>query len=148
MRGERVVRVVPDATSDWHEEVVGRSDHSWDLAVNHLLVKRGSSTVRSPEPQARAFDPFPTLHELASHHGALEILLLLDEEGSASKPRMRRTLRTGQVAIENSLRCLVQMGMVNCTSAKSFPFGESYRLTSRGRSLIESPLGSWSLDRV
>jgi DNA-binding HxlR family transcriptional regulator len=88
---------------------------------------------------------FSILYELDHHRGTLEILWLLYREESASKSRMRRKLRPAQKAIESSLEGLVRMKLIDCESVRSFPFSKTYRLTERGRILVETPLSSWSL---
>jgi DNA-binding HxlR family transcriptional regulator len=101
------------------------------------------SQMRRVEPQDFIRHPFLMLHELEHHRGTLEILLLLGGENSATKSRMRRKLRVGQVAIESSLLSLVRMGLVRFETNPGFPFSKSFRLTGRGRTLVDSPLRSW-----
>ncbi len=97
------------------------------------------------EPQVIIHNPFLMLSELERHRGSLDILLLLYSERSASKSRLRRRLKSGQEAVEGSLRNLIRVGLIRCDSDLKFPFSQIYRLTERGKSIVETPLRSWSL---
>jgi DNA-binding HxlR family transcriptional regulator len=58
---------------------------------------------------------------------------------------MRQRLRIGQEAIDGALGCLVELGLVILDTQQVFPFAKRYRLTERGRTIVEGPLHSWSL---
>lgn len=90
-------------------------------------------------------DSFSVLYEIEHHRGALEILLLLNRESSATKSRFRQCLRPGPQSIGCALQSLVQLDLIEASSIRAFPFATAYRLTSRGRALSESPLRSWPL---
>lgn len=112
--------------------------------LQYPVAEVDSSQVKSrkgPHPSIR--NPFLLLHELGRHHGAFEILLLLDQERVASPSSMRQSLRSGQEALESSLEDLTRIGLVRMDRASDFPFTKTYRLTVLGRSLIETPVTSW-----
>jgi DNA-binding HxlR family transcriptional regulator len=95
------------------------------------------------EPRVSIRDPFPLLHELEHHRGTFEILLLLYRERSASPSQLRRRLKSGQEALDAALDGLNRLGLINIDPVRGFPFTKTYRLTERGRALIETPMGSW-----
>ena len=105
---------------------------------------RGGALLRSgPQSHVSTTDSFSVLYELQHHRGALEILLLLNRENSATKSGFRKRLRPGPEALGGALRSLFQLGLVQSYSIPNFPFTKTYRLTERGRALLEAPLRSW-----
>ena len=114
-------------------------------ARNHL----SASPVACPRGSLR--DTLPLVNQLERHRGSFEILLLLYKEGLgrerslASPSLMRRRLRIGQEAIDGALGCLVELGLVILDPQQAFPFAKRYRLTERGKVLVDRPLHSWSL---
>jgi hypothetical protein len=102
-------------------------------------------------PRGSLRDSLPLINELEHHRGSFEILLLLyerdlwGERSLVSPSHMRRRLRIGQEAIDGALGCLVRLGLAILDPQQVFPFAKRYRLTERGRVLVERPLHSWSL---
>jgi hypothetical protein len=115
-------------------------------ALGLRVTGRGlRSPKRSLETQPLIHDPFLMLRELERHRRSLDILLLLYSEQSASKSRIRRQLQSGQESVNGSLRCLLRFGLVRLDENFTFPFSRSFRLTEKGKSIVETPLRSWSL---
>lgn len=95
------------------------------------------------QPNVSTSDSFSTLYELEHHRGALEILLLLNLETSATTSRFRQLLRPGPEALGGALRSLLKLDLVETDSVLTFPFAKTFRLTVRGRAILDSPLASW-----
>jgi DNA-binding HxlR family transcriptional regulator len=83
------------------------------------------------------------LWELGRNRGTLQILFMLHGETSVTISRLRRRVKSGEVAIESALRSLARMGLIGCDSLRTFPFSKRYRLAELGTALVETPLYSW-----
>lgn len=86
------------------------------------------------------------LFQLEHHRGAFEVLFLLLWEDRATLWRMRSALRPGPQAIRAALESLIRLGLVEpIESAReaTFPFGRPYRLSGRGRSLLQTRPDQW-----
>ncbi len=122
-----------------------------DREIRQPIVRNRLSALKGGYPRGSLHYALPLINELEHHRGSLEILLLLYEmesegDGSLASPsHMRRRLRIGQEAIDGALGCLAQLGLVVLDSQREFPFAKRYRLTQRGKALVERPLHSWSL---
>ena len=85
------------------------------------------------------------LHLLNRHCETLEILSLLSRETSATRYHMCCQLHCSQKGVEGSIRCLERMGLIERVSIRSrSPLAKPYRLTARGRFLVDAPLNSWA----
>ncbi len=119
--------------------------------IRQPVARNRLSALVGGYPRGSLHDALPLINQLEHHRGSLEILLLLYEEESegdgslASPSHMRRRLRIGQEAIDGALGCLAELGLVMLDLQREFPFAKRYRMTERGRSLVERPLHSWSL---
>jgi len=96
------------------------------------------------------FDSVSLVGQLVRHRGSLELLLLLHAETGDGKSglnpsRIREKTRLGQKAIDGALASLTRLGLVSLESEDAFPFGNVYRLTTRGMHLISMPVASWPL---
>jgi|SRR5580658_1507280 DNA-binding HxlR family transcriptional regulator len=83
------------------------------------------------------------LYEIEHHRGTHEILLLLNQESIATTSRLRQRLRPGPEALGGALRSLTRLRLIEVRLAPTFPFAKTYRLTDRGRGLLDSPLRLW-----
>ncbi|MGA8303621.1 MAG: hypothetical protein WA691_09405 [Thermoplasmata archaeon] len=106
-------------------------------------AKVGISRANRSEPPVSARDPFSVLYEIEQHRGGLEILLLLNGEGGATKSKLRQCLRPGPEALGGALRSLVRLGLLEPNLIPTFRFPTIYRLTARGRAFVECPLKYW-----
>lgn len=90
------------------------------------------------------------IYQFERYRGALEIMVFLYRIGSASKARLRAHLVPGQEALDAALMLLVRNGIVERNPDENrnrkFPFSIDYRLTERGRTLVETPILNWSLE--
>ena len=57
---------------------------------------------------------------------------------------MRCELKPGQRALNAALRDLEELGLIASTRDSTFPFVETYDLTTLGRQLLEIPMSSWT----
>jgi len=168
VRARRVVRVDPGATPGWRASADGKGSSSGDTLLH--VVRLGwdrESTTESPKkgseppilpsrsntwnptpavghPQLRALDPYFVLYKLERHRGTFEVLLRLYRHGPAGKYRMRCELKPGQRALNAALRDLEELGLIASTRDSTFPFVETYDLTTLGRQLLEIPMSSWT----
>jgi DNA-binding HxlR family transcriptional regulator len=133
-----------------HDGSWARSPHG--LAVSSTQKSSGlNDASQSLEPiggrgcGVRSIDDILSfIAELDHYRGALVLLYFLYHAESASKCRMRQSLRPGQKALEHSLERLQRLGLVRYSQRRSFPFTKSYRLTPSGRALVEAPVSAWS----
>jgi hypothetical protein len=95
------------------------------------------------QAQVSAADSFSVLYELEHHRGALEILLLLNRQDLATKSTLRQHLRPGPEALGGAIRSLLKLDLVETFAVQTFPFAKTYRLTGRGKAILDSPLPSW-----
>jgi hypothetical protein len=127
------------------------------VELSFLASQEASKSSTSPAPSGQDESPllrhdipaplselFRALYALERHRGTLEILFLLYTENPLSKSRLRQRLRPGPDALECALHTLGQLWLVAFDTVDRFPFGRVYRLTGRGRALIELPPRSWS----
>jgi hypothetical protein len=96
------------------------------------------------QPPFSIASQFSALYELEHHRGALEILLLLNVEDSATASIFRRRLRPGPAALAGALQSLLGLGLIESHPVPVFPFGRIYGLTQRGRLLLDAPLRRWT----
>ncbi len=84
-----------------------------------------------------------SVYELETGKGTLEILISLYVNGPTSEGRLAKTVRPGQEAVGRSLSILSTLCLVELKKQTSFPFAKMYRLSRRGRILVETPLIEW-----
>jgi DNA-binding HxlR family transcriptional regulator len=117
-----------------HKPESERSGKPGPSEVTGFVARQGSREVRGS---------YEGIFELERHRGALEILLVLDGERYATKPRLRQRLRPGQVALSGALRSLMRLGLIAPHPVSTFPFGTTYGLTETGIKFTQTPLRSW-----
>jgi hypothetical protein len=131
---------------------VGLSSSTLDQAIafqsmesQRKRVKARDERSHSPNPESRSLlsSSLSNIYELEHHRGALEILLLLGDEGSVTKSRLRQCLKPGPEALGGALQSLVGLGLIESQSIRAFPFAKCFRLTQRGKALLAAPLHAW-----
>lgn len=93
-------------------------------------------TIETGEQEDR--DSYTALYSLERHRGVLEILLLLANETSVTKTRMRQVLRPGSNTIDSALKALVQLHLAQVTVVRKRPYAIFYGLTDKGRTVAMS----------
>lgn len=88
-------------------------------------------------------EPIPLVHELNRHIGTFEILHLLGRKDSATKYAMMRSLHPSEKGIDSAVRYLERLGLIERETNGSIP--RRYRLTYRGRALVDRRFGAWPL---
>ncbi len=108
-----------------------------------VINGQGPSPEYGRVPRAVVRNPYALIYVLERHRGSFEIPLLLDRDGKASKYRMRQQLLPRQKALDQALRGLVKMGLVEFECSRAFPFEKRYTLTQRGKEFVATPLRAW-----
>jgi hypothetical protein len=75
--------------------------------------------------------------------GTLQVLVYLYDHDFATKTLISRLLGHQHETIAGALDVLQGLELIRSEKDKWFPFRETFRLTSLGRALVESPLHRW-----
>jgi DNA-binding MarR family transcriptional regulator len=172
VRHAGVVRVVPGVTSD-RRDTVGHGSKSFrDPSIAEVKDGDGgpmpsalsfppdrscSSLATGSGRESHPFEAAPMaalsfrdtmflLHELGRHGGAYGALSKFYFCGPSPVYDVRKQLGLGQQAVEGVISVLLQLKLIETEPTRPFPYtrSRSYRLTARGRSLMETPMCSWS----
>lgn len=172
-RGERAVRradpgaaadrrgtVGPDSTTlpDFSPAEFKRRDRepvppdaSFQPVRSRLLpdVPSGRESSSLETAQTAVLDFRNTLylfHELGGHPGAYGALLGFYFCGPGTAYDVRKRLGLGQQAVAGVIEVLLRLKLIEMGPGRPFPYARrrSYRLTVRGRGLMDTPMCSWS----
>ena len=172
-RGERAVRRAdPGAAADRRDIVAGSSPSpSDDLPAEPkrrdrkplssglslppdrprlpLDISAGLESSSLETAPAAGIDFRSTLylfHELGGDPGAYGALLGFYFCGPDTVHGVRRRLGLGQQAVTGVIAVLLRLRLIEAEPNRPFPYvrRRSYRLTVRGRALLDTPMSSWS----
>jgi len=81
--------------------------------------------------------------DLDRKKGTLQALLFLYAHGPAAKTSISRSLGQRHETVGKTLKILRQSGLILSEKDVWFPYRETFRLTSLGKILVETPLHGW-----
>jgi DNA-binding MarR family transcriptional regulator len=91
-----------------------------------------------------AYDPLDLLDELGARWPTTLLFLYRVPEQSADVRRISRELKRGPRSVERTLEAFARLGVADRLTSGGRLGSHAYRLTARGRRLIETPLVDWS----
>jgi DNA-binding PadR family transcriptional regulator len=77
------------------------------------------------------------LKEFSKQAGALELLVILLEDGTLDKGEIVGKLKRSTTTVYNALRLLKKARLINEFEADSFPYRKDVSLTEKGRRVAE-----------